>query len=311
VREFLIGERALLAEAVSHRRTARGCRRLHALSRLLAQEGEWIPNRYGGRENLEAIEFLRRFNELAHRCPAPSPSPKNRRRSRRLAAGLCQRPRLHHEVEHGLDARHAALLREDPVHRKYHHNNITFSMLYAFTENFVLPISHDEVVYGKRLAALENAGRRVAEVRQRARVPGLHVRASRQEAAVHGCDIGDYNEWITTPACPGIVLQFHACGPAVVRARTEPALSREPALYQVDFDTPASSGSISRMWRSRHLVPAAALRNRSDDIVFACNFTPVPRTVIPIGVPEAGFYQEILNTDAAMFGGSNWATPEA
>ena len=115
--------------------------------------GEWIPNAFGGRENLEAIAFLKQLERSAAR--AASRRADDRRRihivARRFAPHLRRRPGLRLEMEHGLDERHAELSSHyDPIHRQYHHNELTFSMLYAFTENFVLPLSHDEVVHGKR-----------------------------------------------------------------------------------------------------------------------------------------------------------------
>ena len=116
-------------------------------------EGGWIPNKYGGRENLEAMAFLRRFNmEVFGRFPhATTAAEESTAWPMVSRPGARWRPRLRLQVEHGVDERHARLHQsKDPIHRKYHHNQITFGLLYAFTENFILPLSHDEVVHGKR-----------------------------------------------------------------------------------------------------------------------------------------------------------------
>ena len=112
--------------------------------------GEWVPNEFGGRENLEAIHFLQEVNTvLFGRCPGVDMVAEESTAFPLVRARPPRRPRLRPQVEHGLDARHARLLLHDPVHRRYHHHDLTFGMMYAFTENFVLPLSHDEVVHGK------------------------------------------------------------------------------------------------------------------------------------------------------------------
>ena len=126
------------------------------------KDGEWIPNRYGGRENIEAIEFLRRLNQRGLR--KLSRRANHRGRIDRLADGVAAQPRraawLRSQVGHGLDARHVGILcAKTPVHRRYHQNNLTFRMIYAFHENFVLPLSHDEVGLRQRLAAWKNVRR--------------------------------------------------------------------------------------------------------------------------------------------------------
>ncbi len=152
------------------------------------KEGEWIPNRFGGRENLEAISFLRKFNERVY---AEYPDVVTIAEES-TAWPMVSRPTYVGGLGFGykwdMGWMHDTLkyLEHDPIHRKYHHNELSFRMLYAFGENYMLPLSHDEVVHGKGSLHQEDARRRLAEVREPATAVRLHVRAARQEAAVHG-----------------------------------------------------------------------------------------------------------------------------
>ena len=153
------------------------------------KEGEWIPNIYGGRENLEAVAFLQasRADRSTSAAPARSSWPRNR------PPGPAS-PRspdegglgFHYKWNMGWMHDTLDYIGHEPIHRRYHHDEMTFGMLYAFSERFILPLSHDEVVYGKALAARPDAGRSLAALRQSARLSRLYVDASRQEAAVHG-----------------------------------------------------------------------------------------------------------------------------
>ena len=218
------------------------------------KEGEWIPNRYGGRENLEAIDFLRRFNELTHEVPGAITIAEES-----TAFPAVSRPvyanGLGFTMKWNMGWMHDMLhyFSEDPVHRKYHHSDITFSMLYAFTENFVLPISHDEVVYGKRSVLSKMPGdewQRFANVR--AFLAYMYAHPGKKLLFM-GTDIGDYQEWNNDGSVPWEVLQYpvHA-GLQIARPRTEPALPRRNPLSIKSISiTPVSSGSISPMWRIR------------------------------------------------------------
>jgi 1,4-alpha-glucan branching enzyme len=269
--------------------------------------GEWIPNRFGGRENLEAIDFIRRFNELAHSVPGAITIAEES-----TAFSGVSRPvymgGLGFTMKWNMGWMHDMLhyFSEDPVHRKYHHNNITFSMLYAFTENFVLPISHDEVVYGKRSVLSKMPGddwRKFANVR--AFLAYMYAHPGKKLLFM-GTDIGDYQEWDYASTVPWDVLQYpiHAGLQSFVRDLNR-LYRASPALYQVDFDhtgfewidiADVDQSAISFLRRAS---------NPSDYIVFACNFTPVPRLNYLVGVPEPGYFQEILNSDSAYYGGSN------
>jgi 1,4-alpha-glucan branching enzyme len=271
------------------------------------KEGEWIPNRYGGRENLEAINFLRRFNELAHEVPGAITIAEES-----TAFPAVSRPvyanGLGFTMKWNMGWMHDMLhyFSEDPVHRKYHHNDISFSMLYAFTENFVLPISHDEVVYGKQSVLSKMPGdewQRFANAR--AFLAYMYGHPGKKLLFM-GTDIGDYNEWNYNGSVPWEVLQYHThAGLQGLVRELNKVYRSEPALYEVDFDyTGFEWIDIADVEKSVISFVRKA-KDPADCIVFACNFTPVPRDNYVIGVPAAGFYQEILNTDSAQFGGSN------
>ena len=274
---------------------------------FMREHGEWIPNRHGGRENIEAIEFLRRFNELAHTVPGAitiaEESTSFTGVSRPVYAGG-----LGFTMKWNMGWMHDMLdyFAVDPVYRKFHHNKITFSIMYAFSENFVLPISHDEVVYGKRSLLWRMPGdewQRFANVR--AFIAYMYAHPGKKLLFM-GCDIGDYNEWNHNAAVPWQVLQFPLHGGLQKCVQELNRIYREePALHQVDFEY-AGFEWIDITDIEKSVISFIRRADKADDfIVFVCNFTPVPRTNYEVGVPKAGFYKEILNTDAGAFGGSN------
>ncbi|MDE3198532.1 MAG: 1,4-alpha-glucan branching protein GlgB [Acidobacteriota bacterium] len=271
------------------------------------REGEWIPNRFGGRENLEAIEFVRRFNELAHEEPGIVTIAEEST----SFAGVSRPVYLNglgFTMKWNMGWMHDMFdyFSEDPVNRKYHHNKITFSLMYAFSENFVLPISHDEIVYGKRSLLSKMPGdqwQKFANVRA---FLGYMFGHPGKKLLFMGNDIGDYNEWNHHASVPWQMLQYpiHAGLQTYVRELNR-LYRKEPAFHQVDFDyrgfewidfSDVEKSIISFLRRGEE---------PGHDLVFVCNFTPVPRVNYRVGVPEAGYYREILNSDAAMFGGGN------
>ena len=227
------------------------------------QPGEWIPNQYGGNENLEAIDFLRRFNELAHTVPGA-------------------------------------------IYRKFHHNNITFSLLYAFHENFVLPVSHDEVVHGKGSLLNKMPGdewRQFANVRAFLAYMWAHPG---KKLLFMGQEIGQREEWNCNTGVRWELLEFdyHRKLQALMRELNRLYRS-SPALYQVDFHYSGFEWIDFHDWEASIIAFLRRAEDPSDFILFCCNFTPVPRQGYEFGVPEEGFYEEILNTDSELFGGSN------
>ena len=269
--------------------------------------GDWVPNEFGGRENLGAIDLLKRFNELAHQEPGAITIAEESTAwpgvSRPTYAGG-----LGFTMKWNMGWMHDMFeyFKHDPIHRQFHHQNITFSMLYAFTENFVLPVSHDEVVHLKHHLISKMPGdewQRFANARAFLAYMFGHPG---KKLLFMGVDIGQTSEWNHDDSLPWHLLQWpvHHTLMTMVKELNW-FYRREPALYEVDdsysgfewIDFNDVSGSSISFVRYA--------RDREDFLVFACNFTPVPRHNYRIGVPRGGVYREVFNTDAAMFGGSN------
>jgi 1,4-alpha-glucan branching enzyme len=271
------------------------------------EDGEWIPNIYGGNENLEAIDLIRKFNEQAHQVPGAITIAEES-----TAFSGVSRPvylnGLGFTMKWNMGWMHDMLsyFGQDPVYRKYYHNNITFSMLYAFTENFVLPISHDEVVHGKRSLLSKMPGdewQRFANVRSFLAFMYAHPG---KKLLFLGSEIGQYEEWNHDGSIRWELLQhdYHRKLQEFVKSLNL-LYKTHPALFEVDFH---HSGFE---WVDFHDVENSviAFLRRGEDprefILFCCNFTPVVRKSYGFGVPEEGFYEEVLNSDSDLFGGSN------
>jgi 1,4-alpha-glucan branching enzyme len=269
--------------------------------------GEWVPNMYGGNENLEAIDFLRKFNEVVHQTGGAITIAEES-----TAFPGVSRPvylnGLGFTMKWNMGWMHDMLdyFSKPPVFRKYHHHNITFSLIYAFTENFVLPISHDEVVHGKHSLIGKMPGdewQKFANVR--AFLAYMYGHPGKKLLFM-GSEIGQHEEWNHDASVPWSVLTFdyHRKLQMLV-SELNRLYQEEPALYEVDFH---HSGFE---WVDFHDADNSVISfiRRAEDpkrwLLFVCNFTPVPRERYGVGVPEEGFYQELLNTDSELFGGSN------
>jgi 1,4-alpha-glucan branching enzyme len=270
--------------------------------------GEWVPNRYGGRENLEAIAFLKRLNEVAHSThpgvlTIAEESTAWPQVSRPTYVGG-----LGFSLKWNMGWMHDTLnyWQHDPVFRKYHHSQMTFSMLYAFTENFVLPFSHDEVVHGKRALLAKMPGDFWQQFANLRLLYGYLYGHPGKKLLFMGGEFGQWIEWNHDRQ-----LDWHLLGYDLHRGaqRLLADLNRlyraEPALHEVDFDWHGFE------WIDCHDADSSVLsfirraKNPDDFLVVVCNFTPVPRENYRVGVPLPGFYKELLNTDASVYGGSN------
>jgi 1,4-alpha-glucan branching enzyme len=271
--------------------------------------GEWLPNRHGGRENLEAIAFIRRFNEVVYGYhPAAITIAEES-----TAWPMVSRPTyvggLGFGFKWNMGWMHDMLdyMRHDPVHRKYHQNGLTFGLLYAWHENFVLPLSHDEVVHGKGSLHDKMPGddwQRFANLRV------LYAFMYGHPGKKHlfmGGEFGQTREWNHDTSLDWHLLEmgpYHRGLQNLVRDLNR-VYRAEPALHQVDFE-PAGFQWMDCSDAEQSVVAfIRRARDPRDLVLVACNFTPVPRHGYRVGVPLEGFYRELLNTDAACYGGSN------
>jgi len=269
--------------------------------------GEWIPNRYGGRENLEAIEFLRMLNEAVYRdhpdvqviAEESTAWPKVSRPvyDGGLGFGLKWNMGWMHDT---LD-----YMSHDPVHRKYHHNRLTFSIWYAFFENFVLPLSHDEVVHGKRSLYGRMPGDRWQKFANLRLLFGYMWTHPGKKLLFMGSEFGQEHEWSHDAA-----LDWSAAeSPEGSSLRCwigdlNRVYRGEPSLHQRDFE-PAGFEWVDCNDADTSVL--SFLRKGHDDsppILAIANFTPVPRHNYVVGVPNAGVWEEILNSDSTRYGGS-------
>ena len=269
--------------------------------------GEWIPNQYGGNENLEAIDFLRRFNELAHTIPGAFTLAEESTAFPGVSKPVYLNG-LGFTFKWNMGWMHDMLdyFSKDPVFRKYHHNHITFSLLYAFTENFVLPISHDEVVHGKGSLIQKMPGdewRQFASARAFLAYMWAHPG---KKLLFMGQEIGQREEWNHAAGVPWYLLEFpiHRKLQDLMRELNR-FYRAHPALYQVDFHYTGFEWVDFHDWESSIIAFIRRAEDPKDWLLVCCNFTPVPRTGYEFGVPEEGFYEEVLNTDSELFGGSN------
>ncbi len=269
--------------------------------------GEWIPNAYGGNENLEAISFLRKVNELTHQVPGAITAAEESTSFTGVSRPVYLNG-LGFTFKWNMGWMHDMLnyFGRDPIYRRFHQNDITFSMIYAFTENFVLPISHDEVVYGKRALLDKMPGdewQRFANARAFLSYMWGHPG---KKLLFMGTEIGQTAEWNSEGQVEWWLLDHDIHRRFQTFCAALNSLYRsEPALYEVDFQFTGFE------WIDFHdgdnsIVSFVRRAKRPEDyLVFVCNFTPAPHKAYRLGFPEAGLHREIFNSDAEMFGGSN------
>ena len=285
------------------------------------EAGDWIPNRFGGRENLEAVDFLRRMNEQVFGIEPGVSTAAEESTAWPMVSAPTWLGGLGFGFKWNMGWMHDTLryISKDPVHRRYHHNDLTFGLLYAFTENFILPLSHDEVVHGKGSILARMPGdrwRRFANLRA---YYGFMWTHPGKKLLFMGGEFGQENQWNHESSLDWHLLDdpFHAGVRALIGDLNHLYRSL-PALHVLDC-VPEGFAWIDG-GDSEQSVIAYLRRGRGEGEVVAvvCNFTPVPRFNHRIGVPLAGRWDEVLNTDAASYGGSGlgnyggaWTDPAA
>jgi 1,4-alpha-glucan branching enzyme len=271
-------------------------------------EGEWIPNRFGGRENLEAVSFLQQLNTITHGTVPGTITVAEESTAWPAVSRPVYVGGLGFTYKWNMGWMHDMLqyVKEDPVHRRWHHNKITFSMLYAFTENFILPFSHDEIVHGKR-AMLDkmpgDAWQKHATLRT---LYGYMFGHPGKKLMFMGCEFGQWREWNCEESLDWHLLaeRMHA-GLARWLRELNAVYQREPSLHQVDFDGAGFTWIDCNDNENSVISLIRRARDPGDFTVMVANFTPVPRPGYRIGVPARGWYREVLNSDAESYGGSN------
>ena len=276
------------------------------------RQGEWLPNEHGGKENLEAISFLRQLNELVG---------KHRPNAIVIAEESTAFPQVSHPTYLGGLGFHykwnmgwmndsLRYMSREPIHRRYHHNELTFNISYAYSENFILPISHDEVVHGKGSLLGRMPGTRQQKFSNLRAYLGFMFAHPGKKLLFMGSEFAQEREWNHSAELDWNLLDdaLHRGAQRLVRDLNA-LLRSSPVLHQLDHD----QGGFEWLDVDNHQQSLIAFcrRGKSPDavLIVICNFTPAAREGYRVGVPLAGVYEECLNTDSEYYGGTNIGTP--
>ena len=270
--------------------------------------GEWIPNDLGGRENLEAVEFLKQLNMLTHGRAAGTITVAEESTAWPAVSRPVYLGGLGFTYKWNMGWMHDLLqyLEKDPVHRRWEHSQITFSMLYAFTENFILPFSHDEVVHGKGSMLSKMPGDVWQQHASLRALYGYMFGHPGKKLMFMGCELGQRREWNHDTSVDWHLLEdIRHLGLKRWVQDLNRVYRREPSLHEVDFDGSGFSWIDCNDHENSVVSMLRYAKNPSDFTVIVVNFTPVARPAYRIGVPEHGWYRELLNSDGAAYGGGD------
>ena len=272
--------------------------------------GQWIPNRHGGRENLEAMEFLRRLN---HQIGVERPGTLMIAEESTAFPGVSRPPApdlasggLGFHFKWNMGWMHDALdyMQLDPVYRRHHQNLLTFGLMYAFSENFVLPLSHDEVVHGKRSLLGKMTGDPWQQFANLRTLYGLMWAYPGKKLLFMGSEFAQPTEWADADSLPWHLQDqpAHAGVQRLVRDLNR-LYCAFPALHEQDVE-PGGFSWIAHQDHAQSVLAFARWSRSGQCAVVVCNFTPLPRAGYRLGVPQGGAWRELINTDAAVYGGS-------
>jgi len=271
------------------------------------KEGEWIPNEHGGNENLEAISFIKDLNEAIYRDYPDVQTIAEESTSWPMVSRPPYIGGLGFGMKWNMGWMHDTLhyMSQDPIHRKFHHNELTFGIWYAFSENFVLPFSHDEVVYGKGSLIRKMPGDDWQKFANLRLLFGFMYGHPGKKLQFMGGELGQWSEWNHDSS-----LEWHLLDQPEHEGLQHwvKDLNRfyrsEPAMHELDFSHDGFEWIDFHDWEESILSFMRKSRDGRDVVLVVCNFTPVPRLNYTVGTPSGGIWREALNSDATVYGGS-------
>lgn len=273
------------------------------------KDGEWIPNEYGGRENTQAITFLERFNEAVYRAHPDVQTIAEESTAWPMVSRPTYVGGLGFGMKWNMGWMHDTLdyFSKDPIFRKYHHNQLTFSIWYAFFENFVLPLSHDEVTYGKGSLIGKMPGNEWERMANLKLLFGYMYGHPGKKLLFMGGEFGQWREWVHEESLEWHVLQYPSHQEIQRWVKDLNHLYRiESALYELDFRQEGFEWMDFHDWEGSIVSFLRRGKSTKDIFLVVCNFTPVPRYNYRMGIPRGGFWREVLNSDAMIYGGSGY-----
>jgi 1,4-alpha-glucan branching enzyme len=288
--------------------------RLDAVASMLyldygRQGGDWLPNKYGGRENLEAVSFLRRLNEAVYREHPGAVTIAEESTAWPQVSRPTYVGGLGFGFKWNMGWMHDLLdyMSKEPVYRKHHHSDLTFGLLYAWTENFILPLSHDEVVYGKGSLHRKMPGDDWQKFANLRAFYAFMYGHPGKKLLFMGGEFGQTNEWNHETGLDWNLLDMGPYHRGLQRLVQDlnTLYRTEGALHQVDYSPAGFQWIDCNDWDASVISFFRRARDPQDFVVFVSNFTPVVRSGYRVGVPRGGFYRERINTDAAIYGGGN------
>jgi 1,4-alpha-glucan branching enzyme len=285
------------------------------------KEGEWIPNEYGGRENLPAITLLQQMNQVVYEQHPDVQTIAEESTAWPMVSRPTYLGGLGFGLKWDMGWMHDTLayMSRDTLYRRYHHNQLTFRMLYAFTENFVLPLSHDEVVHGKGSLLGKMPGDDWQKFANLRLLYGYMYGQPGKKLLFMGGEFAQWNEWYHESSLDWHLLKS---APHAGMQRWVEDLNRfytgELAMHELDLNAAGFGWVVANDPDQSVLIFLRRGKTTGTTVLVACNFTPVPRENYRVGVPWGGFWKEVLNSDAADYGGSGmgndggvWAAPDA
>ena len=271
------------------------------------REGEWIPNEHGGKENIQAITFLKRFNEAVYEAHSDVQTIAEESTSWPMVSRPVYLGGLGFGLKWNMGWMHDTLnyFSTDPIYRKYHHNQLTFSIMYAFFENFVLSLSHDEVVYGKGSLINKMPGDDWQKFANLRLLFGYMFAHPGKKLLFMGAEFGQWREWAHDDSLDWHLLDSPLHQGIQTWIKHLNIMYRgTPSLYEKDFEATGFEWIDSSDWEKSIVSFLRRGQSEKDTMLIVCNLTPVPNYNYRIGIPSGGFWKEVLNSDAREYGGS-------